>query len=158
MKKNSYFSYLCTSTVIRQGWTPPPLEKFSGSAPGMEPKTKLKLIILIQKCYKQFDVQKQFTLSKISTNRHEIYSVYWSKIPLLATYKISYATEYLYRVGHHRKLRKWTVWWIKFRHLRVCIIFPWQSFRLRSSPPFCWAYSCGGCTSDGQSSAKAKIA
>ena len=23
MKKNCYFSYLCTSTVIRQGWTPP---------------------------------------------------------------------------------------------------------------------------------------
>ena len=23
MKKNNYFSYLCTSTVIRQGWTPP---------------------------------------------------------------------------------------------------------------------------------------
>ena len=22
-EKNSYFSYLCTSTVIRQGWTPP---------------------------------------------------------------------------------------------------------------------------------------
>ena len=30
-KKISYFSYLCTSTVIRQ--TDPPLEKFSGSAP-----------------------------------------------------------------------------------------------------------------------------
>ena len=24
MKKISYFSYLCTSTVIRQGWIPPP--------------------------------------------------------------------------------------------------------------------------------------
>ena len=39
MKKNSYFSYLCTSTVIRQTESillkvgPPPLEKFSGSAP-----------------------------------------------------------------------------------------------------------------------------
>ena len=31
-EKNSYFSYLCTSTVIRQGWTPI-MEKFSGSAP-----------------------------------------------------------------------------------------------------------------------------
>ena len=31
-EKISYFSYLCTSTVIRQGWTP--LEKNSGSAPG----------------------------------------------------------------------------------------------------------------------------
>ena len=30
-KKNNYFSYLCTSTVIRQGWTP--LEKISGSSP-----------------------------------------------------------------------------------------------------------------------------
>ena len=30
-EKNSYFSYLCTSAVKRQGWTP--LEKFSGSAP-----------------------------------------------------------------------------------------------------------------------------
>ena len=30
-EKNNYFSYLCTSTVKRQGWTP--LEKFSGSAP-----------------------------------------------------------------------------------------------------------------------------
>ena len=39
MKKNSYFSYLFTSTVIRQTESillkvgPPPLEKFSGSAP-----------------------------------------------------------------------------------------------------------------------------
>ena len=39
-KKISYFSYLCTSTVIRQTELillkvgPPPLEKFSGSAPG----------------------------------------------------------------------------------------------------------------------------
>ena len=32
-EKISYFSFLCTSTVIRQGWTP--LEKFSGSAPGL---------------------------------------------------------------------------------------------------------------------------
>lgn len=126
---------------------------------GWNPKTKLKLIILLQKCYKQFDVQKHcLRYQRYPPIAMQIYSVYWSKIPLLATYKISYATEYLYRVGHHRKLRKWTVWWIKFRHLRVCIIFPWQSFRLRSSPPFCWAYSCGGCTSDGQSSAKAKIA
>ena len=31
-EKNSYFSFLCTSTVIRQGWPPPPPEKFSGSA------------------------------------------------------------------------------------------------------------------------------
>ena len=31
-EKISYFSYLCTSTVIRQGWSPP-LEKLSGSAP-----------------------------------------------------------------------------------------------------------------------------
>ena len=31
-EKISYFSYLCTSTFIRQGWTPPPHEKFSGSA------------------------------------------------------------------------------------------------------------------------------
>ena len=30
-EKISYFSYLCTSTVTLQGWTP--LEKFSGSAP-----------------------------------------------------------------------------------------------------------------------------
>ena len=30
-EKIRYFSYLCTSTVIRQSWTP--LEKFSGSAP-----------------------------------------------------------------------------------------------------------------------------
>ena len=30
-EKISSFSYLCTSTVIRQGWTP--LEKNSGSAP-----------------------------------------------------------------------------------------------------------------------------
>ena len=30
-EKISYISYLCTSTVIRQGWTP--LEKYSGSAP-----------------------------------------------------------------------------------------------------------------------------
>ena len=27
-KKNSYFSYLCTSTVIRQGWTPLPWKNF----------------------------------------------------------------------------------------------------------------------------------
>ena len=34
MKKISYFSYLCTSTVIRQTESmDPPLEKFSGSAP-----------------------------------------------------------------------------------------------------------------------------
>ena len=34
MKKISYFSYLCTSTVIRQTESVgPPLEKFSGSAP-----------------------------------------------------------------------------------------------------------------------------
>ena len=38
-EKISYFSYLCTSTVIRQTESillkvgPPPLEKFSGSAP-----------------------------------------------------------------------------------------------------------------------------
>ena len=34
-EKISYFSDLCTSTVIRQGWTTtPPLEKLSESAPG----------------------------------------------------------------------------------------------------------------------------
>ena len=125
---------------------------------GWNPKQSLSLSFSYKNVTSNSTCKNSLRYQRYPPIAMQIYSVYWSKIPLLATYKISYATEYLYRVGHHRKLRKWTVWWIKFRHLRVCIIFPWQSFRLRSSPPFCWAYSCGGCTSDGQSSAKAKIA
>ena len=34
MKKLVIF-HICALPVIRQGWTPPPLEKFSGSAPGV---------------------------------------------------------------------------------------------------------------------------
>ena len=40
-EKITYFSYLCPSIVIRQGWTP--LEKFSGSAPDECTRPRFKI-------------------------------------------------------------------------------------------------------------------